>query len=213
MIFSTLWTERNDLKEKRLAICKGCDFFNEKKVKCMKCGCFLNYKALLPSSKCPIGKWTVDLKVAQEILGVQYQVTEEELKVIYRKLCLEKHPDVNKSPNAKEEFQNLQTAYVLIKNNLGLLPPSPKPLPKGFKIFEIFRSLTPTVIMPDVDEDVILFFIYEEIDHTIVIPKDTILPCQIKYGSILIQLKKEEAPGVSPELPIGTVWGRDYSIK
>jgi hypothetical protein len=57
MKLDTIWTQRNEVKEQRLAICKGCEFFVEKTAKCESCGCFMNYKALLPNAKCPLGKW------------------------------------------------------------------------------------------------------------------------------------------------------------
>lgn len=43
------------LRNKRLKICKSCDFF--KKNTCQKCGCLTNVKARLETSKCPINKW------------------------------------------------------------------------------------------------------------------------------------------------------------
>lgn len=57
MKLDTIWTRANDLKNERLAICKGCEFFVEASSRCDQCGCFMNYKALLPNAKCPIGKW------------------------------------------------------------------------------------------------------------------------------------------------------------
>jgi len=45
----------NQIKNKRLKICKSCYFFENNK--CQKCGCFTNFKTRLISSKCPIGKW------------------------------------------------------------------------------------------------------------------------------------------------------------
>lgn len=59
MTFSTLWTERNDLKKKRLAICKGCEFFVEETTKCKSCGCHIEYKGMLKSSRCPLDKWDI----------------------------------------------------------------------------------------------------------------------------------------------------------
>ena len=44
--------------DKRMEICKGCEFFIEgEKPRCSKCGCHLNLKARWESSKCPIDKW------------------------------------------------------------------------------------------------------------------------------------------------------------
>lgn len=40
---------------RRLAICKGCQFFRNNR--CAKCGCFLQLKARTRSGTCPAGKW------------------------------------------------------------------------------------------------------------------------------------------------------------
>lgn len=51
------------LKEKRLEICKTCEFYNEREIysiivkKCKACGCNLDAKALMTRMKCPKGKW------------------------------------------------------------------------------------------------------------------------------------------------------------
>jgi hypothetical protein len=42
---------------KRLDICKKCDKFDDKSVRCKQCGCFLNIKASWNSEKCPLGLW------------------------------------------------------------------------------------------------------------------------------------------------------------
>jgi hypothetical protein len=46
-----------ELKEERLNICRGCEFFNSRLEKCKKCGCFMKLKVSLKNAKCPIGKW------------------------------------------------------------------------------------------------------------------------------------------------------------
>lgn len=60
MILDTVWTQANKLKLKRLAICKDCEFFVEETSKCRQCGCFMQYKALIPSASCPLNKWEED---------------------------------------------------------------------------------------------------------------------------------------------------------
>ena len=45
-------------KERRLEICRGCEFFdNDKHPKCKKCGCFLNIKTSWAGESCIIKKW------------------------------------------------------------------------------------------------------------------------------------------------------------
>lgn len=47
--------------ETRMAICKGCEFWNESGFagtgSCKKCGCSTQAKLRMATSKCPIGKW------------------------------------------------------------------------------------------------------------------------------------------------------------
>lgn len=42
--------------ERRLNICKGCEFFVDDK-RCLKCGCFMKAKVHLRSATCPEKKW------------------------------------------------------------------------------------------------------------------------------------------------------------
>jgi hypothetical protein len=44
-----------ELAQKRMDICNGCEFLKFKF--CKECGCFMPAKTLLQESKCPIGKW------------------------------------------------------------------------------------------------------------------------------------------------------------
>lgn len=43
--------------EKRLNICKGCEFLFTPTNQCKKCGCFMNIKTKMFHASCPIGKW------------------------------------------------------------------------------------------------------------------------------------------------------------
>jgi hypothetical protein len=48
-----------EVKQKRLAICRGCEFYEPEEQRCLECGCYLQIKASLPSETCPleIPKW------------------------------------------------------------------------------------------------------------------------------------------------------------
>jgi len=41
----------------RLSICDSCEWISRKAFRCVKCGCYANYKSRLAAWKCPIGKW------------------------------------------------------------------------------------------------------------------------------------------------------------
>jgi hypothetical protein len=43
--------------ERRLGICRQCQFFQAKLMRCLKCGCFLSLKVRLETEHCPINKW------------------------------------------------------------------------------------------------------------------------------------------------------------
>ena len=51
-----------------------------------------------------------------EILGVSRTATDEEIKKAFRKQARKLHPDVNKSPNAEEEFKELNEAYDVLSD-------------------------------------------------------------------------------------------------
>jgi hypothetical protein len=55
----TIWTRRKAISEDRLEICRTCEHFIAHNAKCSKCGCFMEYKSLLPYVECPIGKWKI----------------------------------------------------------------------------------------------------------------------------------------------------------
>ena len=51
-----------------------------------------------------------------KILGVSKSATQEEIRKQYRKLARKYHPDVNKSPDAEQEFKALGEAYEVLKD-------------------------------------------------------------------------------------------------
>ncbi|MGB4984453.1 MAG: DnaJ domain-containing protein [Erysipelotrichaceae bacterium] len=51
-----------------------------------------------------------------EILGVNPNASEDEIKKAYRSLAKKYHPDVNKQPGAAEKFKEVQNAYDTVIN-------------------------------------------------------------------------------------------------
>ncbi|MDI6402927.1 DnaJ domain-containing protein [Balneolaceae bacterium ANBcel3] len=58
------------------------------------------------------------MKDYYKILGVSRNVTQAELKKRFRELAIKKHPDVNKSPNAHQEFIEIMEAYEILSNQI-----------------------------------------------------------------------------------------------
>lgn len=142
----------------------------------------------------------MNLNDAKAIFGLTYQINEDELKAIYRKLAISKHPDTNKSPRAKEEFQEVQAAFVFLKKNLTLLPRKPKPKPEGDIIWRMFNGASKQkVILPFdslIENDLVLYFIWHEREYRIAVKKGIDLPTIVKVDGIdlMIELERETGP-------------------
>ncbi len=52
-----------------------------------------------------------------EVLGVSREATEKEMKSAFRKAAKRLHPDVNSSPNAEDEFKELNEAYAVLSDS------------------------------------------------------------------------------------------------
>ena len=50
-------TVSEEIKNQRLEICRGCDEYDAEQVRCMNCGCMLEYKTNFALDSCPLEKW------------------------------------------------------------------------------------------------------------------------------------------------------------
>ena len=46
-----------ELKEERMEVCKKCEHYSARQVRCKECGCWLVQKIKFTNSKCPIDRW------------------------------------------------------------------------------------------------------------------------------------------------------------
>lgn len=52
-----------------------------------------------------------------EVLGVDKNASDDEIKKAYRKLAKEYHPDRNKSPDAETKFKEISEAYEILSDS------------------------------------------------------------------------------------------------
>lgn len=61
----------------------------------------------------------MNLEEAREILGVEKNANEDEVKRKYRELTKKYHPDINKDEGAEDRFKKINEAYDCVKNGRG----------------------------------------------------------------------------------------------
>ncbi|MGB5518508.1 MAG: DnaJ domain-containing protein, partial [Gammaproteobacteria bacterium] len=51
-----------------------------------------------------------------EVMGVDRNATQDEIKRAYRKLARKYHPDISKDPDAETKFKEMGEAYEVLKD-------------------------------------------------------------------------------------------------
>ena len=51
-----------------------------------------------------------------EVLGLNKNATDDEIKSAFRKLAKKYHPDLNKEPDAEAKFKEVQEAYAVLSD-------------------------------------------------------------------------------------------------
>jgi len=46
-----------EIKNQRLEICRKCEKYDAQQIRCIECGCFLEFKASFSLDSCPLEKW------------------------------------------------------------------------------------------------------------------------------------------------------------
>src|SRR5699024_373169 len=59
----------------------------------------------------PVDDFVTKYKKSCDILEVDYNADKYAIKLAYRKMAKKYHPDINKSENATEKFQEINNAY------------------------------------------------------------------------------------------------------
>lgn len=47
------------VQEERMSVCRSCEFYDEKEIRCTQCGCWLEAKTKFSLDSCPLQKWDI----------------------------------------------------------------------------------------------------------------------------------------------------------
>lgn len=134
----------------------------------------------------------MNIEIAKRLMGIEYRISKDELKSIYRKRAIELHPDTNKHSNAAEDFRNLNAAYQFLVNNLHNLRVRPPPKPTCPTIFRVLDGKNvERVEIPRCDlkeDDLCLYFMWKGKEYRTILKRGTELPTSIVIHGIDLRL-------------------------
>ncbi|NDB61366.1 hypothetical protein EB001_23445 [bacterium] len=55
----TIFAKRREIAKERLKNCETCENYESDIGRCKLCGCFMKFKTVFPSAKCPLNKWEI----------------------------------------------------------------------------------------------------------------------------------------------------------
>lgn len=139
------------------------------------------------------------LDEAYATLAINKNSSMDDVKASYRHLCKKMHPDVNKSPDASNQFIKLQQTYDFV-----LKFHKPKPVLKqlhGLRLYRLISNdLNQTIDVPagccEEDDVVILCMTKGGLEFRIRLAKGTKLPCVLQSinlpSSFIITIVEEK---------------------
>jgi hypothetical protein len=138
----------------------------------------------------------MDLSLAKRILGIDYRLSETELKSIYRQKAIILHPDTNKTPTAAEDFRNLNTAYQFLLKHLNALQSKPKDKPNCPIIYRTLDKNTKNcIVIPKgalKENDLCIYYIWRGNEYRTIFKKGMELPTTVKIEGIDLTLELKE---------------------
>lgn len=95
--------------QKRMSICRKCEYFDKSAIRCKHCGCFLQQKARVALDSCPIQKWE---KVDETWDEEEYQNLIQQAQEQEEKKPDLKYPLFPRNPSVGEVFEWMNSKWI-----------------------------------------------------------------------------------------------------
>lgn len=136
-----------------------------------------------------------------EVLRVRPDATPDEIKIAYRTIVKQYHPDVCKAPNASQIVALANQAYDQLRKKP--VQPSPQPKPRRsaadapMKFYEFVPNYTPKPIVIDaygeekIPKDSVVFLMWNDREYRIRLDRDYVVPFALNVREPPVVLKFE----------------------